>query len=214
MHLLLDSGAVDEIREASSWGVIRGATTNPTLLRQAGVEKISDLVASWAAAWGTLHVEVFAAGREGMVEQALRWTSLGKPLAIKVPCTPSGLAVCRELAQRQIPVNVTLVFSLSQALLAAEAGASYVSPFVGRMEDHGMKGVQLVADIRNGYDRTGVSTQILAASLRNPRHVEEVALAGAHWATMPMAVLQKLFHHPLTDDGLQRFSDDAAHLQD
>lgn len=205
---------MNEIREASSWGVIRGATTNPTLLRKAGVESITRFVSSWEPSWGTLHVEVFAADREGMVEQALRWVALGKPIAIKVPCTPEGLAACRQLAQRDIPVNVTLVFSLSQALLAAEAGATYVSPFVGRLEDHGMKGVQLVADIRNGYDRTGVPTQILAASLRNPQHVQEVALAGAHWATVPWDVLQKLFHHPLTVDGLKRFDADAAHLQD
>jgi transaldolase len=208
MKFFIDSANIDDIKEALALGLCDGVTTNPSLVAKTGrpfkavIHDILELVD------GPVSLEVTALDYAGMMEQARALRAHGDQVVVKLPLTKEGLKACRTCFSEGIAVNVTLCFSPSQALLAAKAGATYISPFVGRVDDVSNDGMQLVEDIVRIYDNYQFETQVLAASLRHPQHVVQAALAGAHVGTMPVAVLQQLFQHPLTDIGLQRFLDD------
>ncbi|HEY8416241.1 MAG TPA: fructose-6-phosphate aldolase [Thermaerobacter sp.] len=208
MRLFLDTADVAEVREAVAWGVVDGVTTNPTLMARAGgdPEEILRELASLVA--GPISAEVIATDADGMVEEGRRLAAIADNIVVKVPITPAGLEATHRLAREGIKVNVTLVFQPGQALLAARAGAAFVSPFVGRLDDIGEDGIALVADVVEIFRAQGISTQVLAASIRHPQHVIEAARVGADIATMPFKVLKQLVQHPLTDAGLERFLKD------
>jgi transaldolase len=203
LKIFLDTASLREIEELR--GFIDGVTTNPTLVAKEGrpflelVEEICRLVE------GAVSAEVTDLDTAGMLAQARQLAQLADNLVVKIPATWEGLAAVRELSGQGIPTNVTLVFSPTQALLAAKAGASYVSPFVGRIDDRAGDGMELVAQILEIYSNYGFDTQVIVASVRHVRHVVEAALLGAHIATMPYQVAKKLLDHPLTELGLERF---------
>ncbi|HOV29450.1 MAG TPA: fructose-6-phosphate aldolase [Synergistales bacterium] len=205
MRFFLDTANLDEIRQGVEWGVVAGVTTNPSLIAKEGVEFPSRIREIAALVEGPVSAEVLSTSTDAMVLEARRLFSLAPNVVVKVPMIPEGIAAVRALCQEGIPTNVTLVFSPQQALLAAAAGATYVSPFVGRLDDIGEDGSGLVRDIVEIFDVQGIQTQVIAASLRHPRHVFEAALYGAHVATVPFRVLEQMFHHPLTDSGLKKF---------
>lgn len=208
MKIFIDTANVDEIREAASWGVLSGVTTNPSLIARerrdfvSVVTEIADLVD------GPISAEVLADDAEGMVAEADILTKIHRNITIKVPMTKEGLKAVKILSEKRIKTNVTLVFSANQALLAAAAGASFVSPFVGRMDDIGNSGAALIAEIAEIFELHGMTTEIIAASIRTPMNVIECAKAGSHIATIPYAVLLKMFEHPLTASGIERFKKD------
>ncbi|MBI2411305.1 MAG: fructose-6-phosphate aldolase [Candidatus Kerfeldbacteria bacterium] len=208
MKFFLDTAEVEEIRKAVEVGIIDGVTTNPSLIAKSGrkfaevVREITKLVN------GPISAEVTALDTAGMLKQAAPLIKIHKNITIKVPMTAEGIAACVKLAKQKVQVNVTLVFSANQALLAAKAGATFVSPFMGRLDDIGEEGIALIEEIRAIYDNYQFPTQILAASIRNPLHVKQVALAGADVATMPPEVFWKLFSHHLTDAGIAKFLKD------
>ena len=205
MRLFLDTANVQEVREAVAWGVVDGVTTNPTLMARAGGDPEAILKQLAALVDGPISAEVIATDADGMVEEGRHLASLADNIVIKVPMTPAGLEATYRLSREGIRVNVTLIFQPGQALLAARAGATFVSPFVGRLDDIGEDGIGLVADIVEIFRTHGLGTQVLAASIRHPQHVIQAAKVGADIATMPFAVLRQLIQHPLTDAGLQRF---------
>lgn len=207
MKIFLDTADLSEIRRASEAGLIDGVTTNPSLLaKAAGDQDPSDVFLQICEAVdGPVSAEVVALDTAGMVEEGKRLAGLHDNIVVKTPLTEDGLRACRELRDADIRVNVTLCFSAAQALLAAKAGATFISPFVGRIDDVGQDGMELVAEIREIYDTYGIETEILAASLRHPRHVLQAMLIGADCATLPSRVLHQLMKHPLTDVGLDRF---------
>lgn len=208
MQLYLDTANVGEIKEIASWGILNGITTNPSLLAKEGVS-VKDFMAEIAPViTGPLSLEVTAEDRDAMVEQALHLVKYGENVVIKLPLTAEGLAACSKLKAMGIPTNLTLVFSANQALMAARAGATYVSPFIGRLNDLGSEGKQLIAEIRQIFDRYGIETKIIAASIRSPRDVTDAALNGADIATIPYGVMKKCLGHPLTDNGLEKFKAD------
>lgn len=208
MKFFIDSANIDEIKEAIALGLCDGVTTNPSLVAKTGrpfaavIADILDLVE------GPVSLEVTALDYDGMMTQARKLRTHGDQVVVKLPLTKEGLKACKTCFDEGIATNLTLCFSPSQALLAAKAGATYVSPFVGRLDDVSTDGMQLVEDIVRIYDNYEFETQVLAASLRHPQHVVQSALAGAHVGTMPVGVIHQLFQHPLTDIGLQRFMDD------
>lgn len=210
MKLFLDSANLDEVREAAGWGVLSGVTTNPSLMAKAGardfkgvIQEICSLVPG-----GPISAEVISEDTAGMLREARELAALHPQVVIKIPMTPAGMAAVRALKGENIRTNVTLVFSTAQALLAAAAGASFVSPFVGRLDDTGADGMELVRQIVTIYRTYNYPTQVIAASIRHPRHVVEAALAGADIATIPFKVLRQLFDHPLTTQGIERFLKD------
>ncbi|MCB9129278.1 MAG: fructose-6-phosphate aldolase [Ardenticatenales bacterium] len=213
MKIFLDTAILDEIKAADAWGVLDGVTTNPSLAAQAGrnfkenILAISALIGERA---GTVSAETVSLETDGMIEEARLVTSWADNIVAKIPLTPNGLAAVSQLAKEGIRTNVTLVFSANQGLLAMKAGATYISPFVGRIDDTGHDGMQLVRDLVEIKNYYGYESEILAASLRHPLHVTDAALAGADIATLPFGVMKKMFGHPLTDSGLQRFLDDWA----
>lgn len=213
MKLFLDTASIDEIREIARWGVLSGVTTNPTLV----AKEAADPDAVWkeilAEVDGDISLEVTALDAAGMEEQGRRLAQMGPNAVVKVPMTPDGLAAGARMAADGIRINVTLVFSPAQAILAAEAGAYCVSPFLGRVDDVASDGMALLRAICDLYAVQGYQTNVLAASLRHPMHVVEAALAGADIATMPYDVFTKLVRHPLTDIGLDRFTADWKELQ-
>jgi len=213
MKLFLDTASIDEIREINRWGVLSGVTTNPTLV----AKEAADPDAVWKEILtevdGDISLEVTALDAEGMQEQGHRLAQMGPNAVVKLPMTPDGLAAGTALAADGIRINVTLVFSPAQALLAAEIGAYCVSPFLGRVDDVASDGMALLRSICELYAVQGYQTNVLAASLRHPMHVVEAALAGADIATMPYDVFTKLVKHPLTDIGLDRFMADWNELQ-
>jgi transaldolase len=213
MWFFLDTANLDEIRAAHAWGILDGVTTNPTLVAKEGREHREQIEAICSIVKGPVSVETTTTDAEGMIREGVEFATWAPNVVVKVPITPDGLRALRGLRERGIPVNVTLVFSLPQALLAAKAGATFVSPFVGRLDDAGNDGMQVVRDICAGYRNYPFETKVLAASLRHPMHVVESALAGAHIATMPFKVMEQLFKHPLTDVGLERFLADARKLR-
>ena len=210
MKFFVDTADVAEIRDLAETGLVDGVTTNPSLVHKAG-RNFLDVVAEIAAAVpGPVSAEVVATDEAGMLREAEVLRAIAPNVCIKVPLTPAGLRACRRLSAEGTKVNVTLCFSAVQALLAARAGAAFVSPFVGRHADVGFDGMALIADIRLIFDNYGFATEILVASVRHPVHVLEAARIGADVATVPPAVLRQLFRHPLTDRGLEAFLADWA----
>lgn len=213
MKLFIDTANVDEIREINDWGVICGVTTNPSLIAKEGrdfkevVQEITEIVD------GPISAEVIDLESDGMVKEAEELAKLHKNIVIKIPMTKEGLKAVKELSSRGIKTNVTLVFSANQAMLAARAGATYVSPFVGRMDDIGNPGIEIVKDIAGIFDIHDIKTQIIAASIRHPQHVMEVAKAGADIATIPYKIFESMIKHPMTDKGIERFLKDWESAQ-
>jgi transaldolase len=208
MKFFIDTANIDEIKDAARLGILDGVTTNPSLVAKEG-RKFEDVVREIAGIVdGPISAEVTELGFEGMMAQAAPLAKIHKNVTIKVPLTKEGLRACKALREEGTPVNVTLCFSPSQALLAAKCGATFISPFVGRLDDVSHEGMDLIRQIRAIYDNYGFTTQILAASLRHPLHVVESALAGADVGTMPYKVMMQLYEHPLTDIGLKKFLDD------
>lgn len=206
MKFFVDTADVSEIRELSETGLLDGVTTNPSLIMKAG-RPIRDVIAEICSiVEGEVSAEVAATDFDGMMKEGETLAGIAPNVAVKVPLTWDGLKACRALSQRGHKVNVTLCFNAPQALLAAKAGATFISPFIGRLDDIGIDGMELIEEIRTIYDNyPSLSTQILAASIRTPNHVKLAALAGADVATVPPAVLKALVKHPLTDKGLESF---------
>lgn len=208
MKLFLDTANIKEIREANALGVLDGITTNPTLVGKEGRE-FGDLITEICSiVKGPVSAEVVSTDYEGMLEEADRLVRIAPNVVVKVPLIPEGLKALKILSQRKVRVNVTLCFSPVQALLAAKCGASYISPFIGRLDDISEIGMDVVRDIKTIYANYSFQTEILVASVRHPVHVLEAAKLGADIATMPFEVFQKLIKHPLTELGLQRFLSD------
>jgi transaldolase len=210
MKIFIDSADIKEIRDAADSGLVDGVTTNPSLAAKTGkdyVDTLSELVELLPA--GSISAEVLATDFDGMMAQGRRFAKIGKNIAIKVPLTWDGLKACRALSNEGHDVNVTLCFSAVQAMMAAKAGATFISPFIGRVDDIGEDGLGLIRDIRAIYDNYAFTTQILAASVRHVMHVRESALAGADIVTIPPSVFKSLLNHPLTDKGLSAFLADA-----
>lgn len=210
MKIFLDTADLDEIHRAATAGLIDGITTNPShMAKQAeGREPREVFLEICRTVDGPVSAEVVATDSETMVEEGLRLSNIHDNIVVKVPLIEEGLRACTQLREQDVAVNVTLCFSANQALLAAKAGATYISPFVGRLDDIGHDGMEVVGEIRQIYDNFDIDTEILAASLRHPRHVMEAAQAGADCSTLPPAVLHKLLDHPLTDRGLEKFLTD------
>lgn len=208
MKLFIDTANVDEIRETAAWGILSGVTTNPSLIAKEGRDFVQVLKEITALVDGPISAEVISLEARGMVEEALPLAELHPNIVIKVPMTAEGLKATYQLAQREIRTNVTLVFSANQALLAARAGAAFVSPFAGRLDDINQDGMQVIQDTAEIFDLHGIDTEIIAASIRHPIHVLQSAKAGAHIATCPYKVLEQCLKHPLTDAGIKRFLED------
>lgn len=205
MLIFIDTANVDEIREAYSLGVVAGVTTNPSLIAREGrdfaevVREITSIVD------GPISAEAISEDAAGMVAEAEELSAIHPNIVVKIPMTAEGLKATRILFQKGIRTNVTLVFSANQALLAARAGATYVSPFVGRLDDISQDGLTLIHEIMEIFDRHGLAAKVIAASIRHPIHVTEAARAGAHIATVPYGVLMQMIRHPLTDAGIKKF---------
>jgi transaldolase len=210
MKFFLDTANLDELKAGARWGIIDGVTTNPSLIAKEGIaiedqiRKICDIID------GDVSAEVVATDADGMLAQGRKLAKIHKNVVVKVPLTRDGIRACSIFHREGIRVNVTLCFSAGQAILAAKAGATYVSPFVGRIDDIGWNGMELIRDIVHIYKNYGFGTQVLAASLRTSTHVIEAAKAGAHVGTLPYKVVDALFNHPLTDKGLDQFLKDYA----
>lgn len=208
MKIFIDTANVNEIREANSWGVISGVTTNPSLIAKEGrdfkevVKEITSIVD------GPISAEVISLDHEGMIKEARELSKIHKNIVVKIPMTIEGLKAVNILSKEGIKTNVTLIFSSAQALLAAKAGASYVSPFVGRIDDVGSEGMELIRGITQIFNNYDIKTEIIAASIRSPMHVIDAAMAGADIATIPYKVLVQMTKHPLTDIGIEKFLDD------
>lgn len=213
MRFLIDTANVDEIREIHEWGVVAGVTTNPSLVAKEGRDFIETLKEIIDIVDGPISAEVISTDAKGMIIEGEKLASLSKNIVVKVPMTAEGLKAVKYFAKRKIRTNVTLVFSANQALLAARAGATYVSPFLGRLDDIGHDGMQLIEDIAEIFSVHGIETEIIAASVRHPVHVTEAARRGAHFATIPHKVFHQLIAHPLTDSGLEKFLSDWAKMQ-
>jgi transaldolase len=205
MKFFLDTASVKEIREGAALGIVDGVTTNPSLLAKESGDPEEILREICSLVDGPISAEVVATEAEGMVREGRHWAALHRNIVVKCPCTLEGLKATKVLSGEGHRVNMTLIFSPSQALLAAKAGASFVSPFVGRLDDVSTPGMELVADIVHIFENYDFECEVLAASLRHPLHVVEAAKIGAHVATMPFAVMAALVKHPLTDIGLQKF---------
>ena len=216
MKIFLDCSDTELIAQGFSTGLIDGITTNPSLMKKAGqdpkevIQQISEIF-PWDA---SISAEVIADNADGMIEEAQEYLELGSNITIKVPMTREGLKACKELSADEIPVNVTLVFSAGQAVLAAKAGATYVSPFVGRLYDQYWDGIQLVEEIADVYATHEIKTQVLAASIREARQVPACFRVGADIVTLPWDIFQQLYDHQLTDVGLDKFNKDWKSLQD
>jgi transaldolase len=208
MKFFSDTAEIDEIRDLAATGLLDGVTTNPSLVQKSGRDFIEVLQEITAACSGPVSAEVVALDYDGMMAQAEKLRRVADNVAIKVPLTEAGLKTCRALTSDGTMVNVTLCFSAAQALLAAKAGATFISPFVGRLDDIGTSGMELISDIRMIYDNYDFETEILVASVRNPMHIVEAAKIGADVMTAPPKVIHQLFKHPLTDAGLAAFLKD------
>jgi transaldolase len=210
VKFFLDTANLDELKKGASWGILDGVTTNPTLIAREGrpIEEQIRLICEIVD--GDISAEVVASDAAGMVKEGRKLAKIHKNIVVKCPLTRDGIQATSALSKEGIRVNVTLCFSQAQALLAAKAGAYIVSPFVGRLDDVGAVGMDLVRGITQIYRNYAFKTQVLAASLRSPTHVIDAALAGAHISTMPFKVLDMLFNHPLTDKGIEQFMKDWA----
>ncbi|MGM0446049.1 MAG: fructose-6-phosphate aldolase [Bacillota bacterium] len=215
MKFFIDTANLEEIKTAASFGVIDGVTTNPSLVSKEGdidfhtrIKEICEVVD------GPVNAEVVSIDAEGMIEEARELAELASNVVVKVPMTIDGLKAVKTLSKEGIKTNVTLIFSANQALLAAKAGATYASPFIGRLDDRAQNGMELIDEIRTIYDNYCFETEILAASIRHPLHVKQAALAGADIATIPFSVIEKMSKHPLTDTGLDSFLSDWKKFKD
>ncbi|GAA5500734.1 putative transaldolase [Deinococcus xinjiangensis] len=210
MEFFIDTAIIDEIKEINAWGVLSGVTTNPSLIVASGRD-FKEVVSEIAAlVGGAISAEVTALDAEGMITQGKEVAAWNEHVVVKLPLTPAGLQACKALTAEGIKTNVTLCFSVPQALLAARAGATYISPFAGRVDDIGWDGIQLVREIKEAYVMGDIDTKVLAASIRHPVHVVQAALAGADVATIPYKVFKQMIAHPLTDKGLEGFMKDWA----
>jgi len=208
MKIFLDTASLKEIREAAALGVVDGITTNPSLLAKESGDPEEILLEICKTVDGPISAEVVATDAEGMIREGRQWAKVHKNIVVKCPCTADGLKATKVLSRDGHRVNMTLIFSATQALLSAKAGASFVSPFVGRLDDIAAPGMQLIGDIVTIFKNYSFSCEVLAASLRGPMHVVEAAKLGAHIGTMPFSVFNSLLKHPLTDIGLKRFLED------
>lgn len=209
MKFFIDTANLDEIREVKDWGVLSGVTTNPSLIAKEGDVEFEDVIQQITEMVpGPISAEVISLETAGMVEEARKLAAIADNVVVKIPMTPAGLGAVSILAEEGIKTNVTLVFSANQALLAARAGATYVSPFVGRLDDISQDGMELVRDIADIFSWFDIDTEIIAASIRHPFHVLEAAKAGAHISTVPYAVFKKMVKHPKTDEGIEKFMAD------
>lgn len=209
MKFFIDTADVKEIRAAAALGILDGVTTNPSLIAKTGrpfkdvITEICEIVD------GPVSAEVTALDTEGMLKEGRELAKWADNIVVKIPLTPDGLRACKTLTDEGVGVNVTLCFSTNQALLAARAGATYISPFIGRLDDLGQEGMDLIEEIVAAYDNyPNISTEVLVASVRHPRHVTDAAIIGAHVCTVPFGVIDKMFKHPLTDIGLENFLKD------
>jgi transaldolase len=209
MKLFIDSADPKEIADCAATGLIDGVTTNPSLAAKTGLNFLESLERICALVPGSISAEVLAVDAEGMIAEGERFAKVAKNVTIKVPLTWDGLKACRVLSDKGHKVNVTLCFQPVQAMMAAKAGATFISPFIGRLDDAGQDGMELIREIRHIYDNYDYKTEILAASIRHITHVREAALAGADVATIPPALFRQLIQHPLTDKGLATFLEDA-----
>lgn len=213
MKFFIDTANIEEIREINSWGVLDGVTTNPSLIAKSGgvfedvIEEITEIVD------GDISAEVISTNLDGILKEARELAKISKNIVIKIPMIEEGLKAVSILSKEGIRTNVTLIFSLSQALLAANAGATYVSPFMGRLDDIGMSGIQLVEDISKVFKNYNYETQIIAASIRHINHVELVAKSGADVGTIPYKIFKEMVKHNLTDIGLKKFLDDFKNVK-
>ena len=210
MNLFLDTTDVAVLKTLAATGLVDGVTTNPTLIAKSGRPMLEVIAEICAIVEGPVSAEVAATQSGAMLAEGRRLAGIAPNVVVKVPLTKEGLIAARMFADEGIQTNVTLCFTANQAMLAAKAGATYVSPFVGRLDDIGEDGMQLIHDIRAVFDNYAFDTEILAASIRTPEHVQAAAIAGADCATIPPAVFEALFHHPLTDKGLEQFMADWA----
>ena len=208
MQLFLDGSDIDKIRKFSALGLIDGITTNPSIILKSGKDMIEVVSQLAEIVSGSVSAEVSAPDLEKMVEEGLKLSEIAKNVTVKLPITWDGLGACNALSKKGISVNMTLCFSVSQALLAAKAGAEYVSPFIGRLDDLNLEGVDLISDIKLVYSNYNFPTKILAASIRTINHVKQCARHGADVATIPIDIFEKLVKHPLTDSGLSQFTAD------
>jgi len=209
MKFFIDTANLDEIKEINKWGILSGVTTNPSLIAKEGdvdfkevISQITEIVN------GPISAEVISTDAEGMIEEARDLAEIAENIVVKIPMTPEGMKAVSILSQEGIKTNVTLVFSANQALIAAKAGASYVSPFIGRLDDIGQDGMQVVRDISDMFATYELDTEIIAASIRHPRHVLLSAKAGSDIATVPYNVLKKMIVHPKTNEGIEKFLND------
>ena len=211
MEFFIDTAIVDEIKEINAWGVLSGVTTNPSLIVASGrvfkevIGEIAEMVPG-----GAISAEVTALDAEGMIKEGKDVAAWHKQVVVKLPLTPAGLQACKALTSEGIKTNVTLCFSVPQALLAARAGATYVSPFAGRVDDIGWDGMELIRQIKEAFVMGDIQTKVLAASIRHPQHVVQSALNGADVATIPYKVFKQMVAHPLTDKGIDGFMKDWA----
>ncbi|WP_107839910.1 fructose-6-phosphate aldolase [Metasolibacillus meyeri] len=214
MKFFIDTANFEEIKEAYSWGILSGVTTNPSLVaKEPGVnfhdrlKEIAELVE------GSVSGEVISLDAEGMIKEGEELAAIHPNITVKLPMTPEGLKACKHFSEKGIKTNVTLIFSANQALMAARAGATYVSPFLGRLDDIGHNGIELISTIADIFTIHDIKTEIIAASIRHPQHITDAALAGAHISTTPFKVLQQLFNHPLTEKGIEGFLADWSKRQ-
>ena len=208
MKIFMDTANVEEIKQYVDWGVVYGVTTNPSLIAKSGRTQAEVIPEIAALVSGPVSAEVISTECAGMVEEARKLAKIAGNVVIKIPCIPEGLKAVKILSAEGIKTNVTLVFSMSQSLLAARAGATYVSPFIGRLDDINQDGVKLVDNIVKAFKLYGIETEVIAASIRNIEHVEKVMLTGCQIATIPTKVLAQMINHPLTDKGLAQFMAD------
>lgn len=209
MKIFIDTANVDEIREAATWGVLDGVTTNPSLIAKEGRDLTEVINEICSIVNGPISAEVISLEHKKMVEEALELVKIHENIVIKIPMCIEGLKAANILSAKGIKTNVTLIFSSQQALMAAKAGATYVSPFVGRLDDVGMDGTELISEIANIFKIQGIKTEIISASIRNPIHASKCAAAQADIATIPFNVLKQMCFHPLTEVGIEKFLKDA-----
>ncbi len=210
MEFFIDTGNLEEIKTAKNWGFIDGVTTNPSLVAKEGIDQKTLIESIAKIIDGPISAEVISVDSEGMLKEAFELAKIHPNVVIKLPMTRDGMIALKQLSDKNIKTNITLVFSANQALLAAKNGATYVSPFIGRLDDIGQTGMQLIEDIKIIFDNFGFETKILAASVRHTEHVKIAALVGSDVATIPFKVLDQLFGHPLTDSGIEKFLADHA----
>ncbi len=208
MKFYIDSAIISEITEIANWGILSGVTTNPTLIAQAGQNFKETIIKICEIAKGPVSAEVTAENYQEMIEQGKEFANWHELVVVKLPCNINGLKACRYLSSQGIPTNLTLCFSVNQALLCARAGAKYVSPFIGRLEDINENGLNLIESIREVFTVHSLKTEIIAASIRTPQHITESARLGANIATIPYKLFANLIKHPLTDSGIDKFMQD------